>query len=307
MSFTTDIAEELCELPLGKNCCRRALLLGLFYDAKRESGSNELVAVFRTERAAELAYSLLESRFSASAAVERLARAGRTYFSVRTDCAALLQAYVATVGESEKMLFELLGFRCGACRAEFLRGVFIACASVNDPHKGYHMEFSLSESRRADRLAALLATVTEPPRRIRRGSREGLYYKTNGAISDLIYYIGGTKSSFDVANTWIERDIRNQENRATNCVARNISRAVGAAQKHIAAIECLRESGKLFSLSEELRQTAELRVEYDSASLAELASLHTPPITKSGLNQRLTKLLAAARDVQENENQKDTE
>ena len=100
-----------------------------------------------------------------------------------------------------------------------------------------------------------------------------------------------------MANTWVERDIRNNENRATNCVARNISRAVGASQKQIAAIERLAACGRLSGLPKELQQTAALRVEYDAASLSELARLHEPPITKSGLNQRLSKLLRAAEEL----------
>ena len=301
MSFTNDIMEELVSLENGKGCCRKALLWGLFYDAVHQTEHGLTVAQFRTERAAELAYSLLESRFSAEAFVETVTWAGRTYFRVSTDCPPLGRMLDAVDSEDTRMLFELLNFRCGGCRSEFLRGVFIATATVNDPHKGYHMEFSLSSPRRADRLETLLGTATEPPRRIQRGKKIGLYYKTNGAISDLIYFIGGTKSSFDVANTWIERDIRNNENRATNCVARNISRSVKASQKQIAAIERLTAAGRLSLLSEELQQTAALRVENDAASLAELALLHTPPITKSGLNQRLSKLLAAAEELVESE------
>ncbi len=294
MSFTEEIVTELCALPLGKNCCKKALLFGLFYDGIADERSRRVTVRFRTEHAAELAFSLLESRFSVQGELVEERRAGRRYLCLSADCPALWDMLRAVDSDDTRMLFELLGFRCGNCRSEFLRGVFLAAASVNDPHKGYHLELSLASSHRADRLATLLETVTAPPKRIRRGERQGLYYKTNGAISDLIYYIGGTKSSFDVANTWIERDIRNNENRATNCVARNISRAVGASQKQIAAIERLSACGRLASLAEELQQTAALRVEYDSASLSELALLHEPPISKSGLNQRLTKLLAAA-------------
>ena len=50
MSFTTDIIEELSSLPLGKNCCRKALLFGLFYDGRQEEEQNVVSALFRTER-----------------------------------------------------------------------------------------------------------------------------------------------------------------------------------------------------------------------------------------------------------------
>lgn len=299
MSFTEEIVAELCGLPLGKNCCKKALLCGLFYDGVLEQDNKRASVRFRTEQAAELAYTLLENRFSAHGELVTEARAGRRYFTLTTDCPAVCDMLRALDSDDERMLFELLGFRCGNCRAELLRGVFLATASVNDPHKGYHLELSLAFAHRADRLATLLGTVGEPPRRIMRGAKVGLYYKTNSAISDLIYYIGGTKSSFDVANTWIERDIRNNENRATNCVARNISRSVGASQRQIAAIERLAACGRLSTLPVELQQTAALRVANDSASLTELALLHEPPISKSGLNQRLTKLLSEAESLGE--------
>ena len=97
-----------------------------------------------------------------------------------------------------------------------------------------------------------------------------------------------------LTNTFIERDIRNAENRATNCVTKNISKAVAASNRQIEAIERLAESGKLLSLPEELRYTAELRLENPSATLFELAYMHEPPISKSGLNRRLTRLLEEA-------------
>jgi DNA-binding protein WhiA len=101
-----------------------------------------------------------------------------------------------------------------------------------------------------------------------------------------------------MANSFIERDIRNNENRATNCVARNISRSVGAAQKHVSAIESLIESKRFDRLPEELRYTAKLRLENDSASLYELSLLHDPPITKSGLNRRLAKIMEIANETE---------
>ena len=296
MSFTTDIIEELSVLQQGKNCCRRALLLGLFWDGELNPTEERVTARFRTECGAQLACSLLRSRFSVETEVEPFAHAGRWYFQVSAVCPAVGDALALADSEDPRMPWDLLGFRCGNCRSEFLRGVFIATASVNDPHKGYHMEFSLRHPARADRLVQLLESVTESPKRVRRGERLGLYYKTNSAISDLIYCMGGTKSSFTVANTWVERDIRNYENRATNCVATNISKAVEASQRQIAAIKRLREVGRLEALPEELRITAKLREENEGASLSELARMHEPPISKSGLNQRLNKLLQAAEE-----------
>jgi DNA-binding protein WhiA len=69
---------------------------------------------------------------------------------------------------------------------------------------------------------------------------------------------------------------------------------VNASTRCCEAIELLEAKGALVSLPQELRETALLRMEYPEASLEELAHRHNPPITKSGLNHRLQKIIAAA-------------
>ena len=56
----------------------------------------------------------------------------------------------------------------------------------------------------------------------------------------------------------------------------------------------MQEDGSLSSLPEELAAIARLRLAYPEASLSQLASLTTPPLTKSGVNHRLQKILEIA-------------
>ena len=72
-------------------------------------------------------------------------------------------------------------------------------------------------------------------------------------------------------------------------------RAVSASAKHIQAIEKLKHNGKLYKLSDEIQTTAELRLENPDMPLIELARLHNPPITKSGLNHRISKIMDLAK------------
>ena len=62
--------------------------------------------------------------------------------------------------------------------------------------------------------------------------------------------------------------------------------------KEFAEMEKLRESDRWDTLPDALRQTAQLRLDYPDANLVELALLHQPVLTKSGLNHRLQKLKA---------------
>lgn len=293
MSFTNQVAEELLRLPLKKTCCRKAFALGMSLAARREGQGWGLYLY--DEQSALVAESMLGRVFHAQTSLTRTVRAGRETF-VLTFHSAAVSAFLEAADEGAGDLCEVVGFRCAACEAHFLRGVFLAAATVTDPHKGYHLEWILPTEGRADALSSLLLDAVGKAGRARRGSRFGVYYKNNGAISDLLYLMGCSKTSFDVTNASIEREIRNNENRATNCVARNISRSVEASRRQIAAIETLIATRKIDALPEELRTTARLRMENEDASLAELALMHEPPLTKSGLNRRLGRLLEEAEE-----------
>ena len=106
--------------------------------------------------------------------------------------------------------------------------------------------------------------------------------------------MGSQHMIFEIINNRIEREIRNNENRATNCVAKNIEKSVSAAARQIEAIGLLMKTGRFERLSEGLRVTAMVRYHNPDATLDELVELHEPPISKSGLNHRLKKLLEEA-------------
>ena len=294
MSFTNEIQDALLELPLKKTCCRKALLLGILCAVRKQDDGWVLYAYHRG--IAELAQSMLERIFHAKTELAPMIRAGRETFAL-SFVAPSVSAFLETLDNSADVdLPQTVGFRCAACETHFLRGVFLGAASVSDPNKGYHMEMLFASEGRADAVSGLLNDTVGRPSRTHRGNRFGVCYKSNGAIADLLYLIGCAKTNFDMTNVSIEREIRNNANRATNCETSNISRAVDAAQRHCSAIEALIASRAVDTLSEELRATAYLRLEYPDASLSELALMHEPPLTKSGLNRRLAKLVALAEE-----------
>ena len=102
--------------------------------------------------------------------------------------------------------------------------------------------------------------------------------------------LNANKALFTLINVKIERELRNNINRAANCETGNIQKAVAASAKQVAAIQELRDSELWETLPESLRQTAQLRLENPTVSLTELALLHQPVLTKSGLNHRVQKL-----------------
>lgn len=294
MSFSLSVKEDLMGISMKSSCCRRAVLYGAMLGAELCDGA----IFFSTEHEEISNYisKLIREFFKKEPTAEFKIYVGRPKYTLRFE-SSKLAGYLHAVERGDDGLLSLLGKTCASCAQAFLRGAFLAFGTVNDPTVSYHAEFSVPNADRAEKLDAFLAELGLSARRISRGSKTGLYYKSSAAIEELFAEMGGSRAVFDLVNAKIEREIRNNENRATNCDARNIARSVSASQKQIAAIIRLTDCGMLDGLEEDLKRTAELRMKYDELSLAELAAKHEPPISKSGLNHRLAKLCELAEKI----------
>ena len=300
MSFATDIRNELGGLSIKPLCCRRAFLYGLIYGATVEG--ERVTASFPVTKEGpyhphEQAISLIHTLFSRDSTLTTETRGAHRYahLSFEYKHAARNLRALATLPEEEaacETLSTFMGFKCDGCSTHFLRGVFIAYGTVNDPAKSYHLEIKLPDDGRAEPLRILLAEAGYELGLINRNGQAGLFCKSGGTIQELLAYIGATSSVFDFFNAQITRSIRNDENRATNCVTENISRAIRTGARQLAAIQYLEGHNLLAALPEELQYTARLRLNNPDITLSELSELHIPPITKSGLHHRLEKIMA---------------
>ena len=293
MSFAETLRKELAAVPVKRPCCRRAMIAG-FFPALTET-ERKPVWKLRSATAADTLAELIRLQYGIEAERTREGKCGRYYEIVSANSPAL-RKLLGKIRE-EKNPAESVGFSCDACPSAFLRGMFLSAGTVNDPHSAAHLEFLCPDEQSATVAVEFLSGVGYEPHRVQRQFGIGLYYKSRGAVEELIALMGSNHGFFEMMNGRIERDIRNNENRATNCDTRNIGRIVAATGKQTAAIEKLTACGRLDSLPPELQVTAKLRMEHPEASLETLAKLHNPPVTKSGLNHRLRKLLEEADSV----------
>ncbi len=274
MNYSLLLKEELIDGAPRSKCCRRAYAAGLLYDV-RELRENCLVLVLSGAAARRECAQLFREQYRRAALLNGSA--------LLFPSAELYAEY-----RNPPML------ACPHCAAHFLRGLIVACGSTTDPVKGYHLEFRLSNPEKVPFLAEFLeGQGWHAGCRKLKGGGLGIYVKNSVVIEEMLTLMGANKALFELMNAKIEREIRNGENRATNCETSNIARAVDASARVREAIEVLIRTERLAALPAELRETAGLRVENPAASLKELAYLHNPPITKSGLNHRLQKILAA--------------
>ncbi len=288
MSFSTDAKNEIIKLPTGKKCCRTAYTVGLLLNAETD-GKEKFLFTDKSEAVAHAVHKATAAAFGQKTSPTEPVENGGAY-----DLAIESSELRAALDGIKKHGLRRTLFVCPECATCFLRGLFISSGSVTDPAKQYHLELLVKDAKLASAVYLSLAELFSPPTLVDRKNGTGMAYKSAAVIEDILSVIGANHAYFSLVNGKIEREIRNNENRITNCETRNIAASVEAAAKQIEAIERRKASDKYDSLPPQLKETAELRLLYPSLPLKELADKFAPPLTKSGLNNRIKKILELA-------------
>lgn len=183
-------------------------------------------------------------------------------------------------------------------KVAFFRGAFLAGGSVTDPAKGYHCELSTTHQIVARECEALFyEALGFSPKTAMRSGGQILYLKQSDCISDFLTYLGAPVAAMGIIETKLERELNNKVNRCCNCDEANTSKTVEAAQEQLSAIRAIRRCIDVETLGDKLVQAMTAREENPEASLAELAAMMTPPITKAAMNHRLKRLAAIAKEL----------
>ena len=194
----------------------------------------------------------------------------------------------------EGVTFDLLGGEGGT--AAFLAGVFLSCGSFSDPEKSYSLEFAPSNGEKFDQLYDMLNEVGFFPHINERRGVKFIYFHDSEQIENLLVFLGCTTLSMELMNTKILKEIRNSANRLSNCDTANIEKTVKASTEQIEAIKLLFDAIGEEKLPNNLCEIAKLRLENPEMSLRELGEICNPPISRSGVNHRLEKIIRLSKE-----------
>ncbi len=183
------------------------------------------------------------------------------------------------------------------CVRSFLRGAYCVCGAMINPIKEYHLEFSVMNQNVCEELIYILQNYDLDFKMTTRGKNFIAYIKESQQIEDALTCFGAIKSSMNLMNLMIEKELRNTVNRRTNCETANIDKTVNASMSQIANIELIMQKKGLDSLPIELKEVAILRLENPDMSLSELCALSNKSISRSGLNHRLKKICSIAEEL----------
>mgnify|MGYP003190836855 FL=1 len=302
MSFSQSVKEELCSVITDRDK-EYACLYGMLLFCRRFSAEE---IQFQTEnRLAADMFSRLSDKI--------IGRSGTVAINEtkKKNGSSLYSLTVSAEPDREELIFR---FRISSSKLihriqediidnnnvfAFLAGAFISCGSVTEPIKEYHLEFAVPFEELCTDLKKLLERLGIMSKYVERKGLYVLYFKGSEDIEDMLTLMGATKSSIELMNVKILKDVRNKANRIANCDAANIERTLKASEKQIEDIEYIMNTEGLESLTPELRNMAELRLENPDVSLKELGEMLDKPVGRSGANHRLKKLMEIADQIRE--------
>ncbi len=298
MSFSSDIKNELAALQNSSPCCDAAQAYGMV-----EFGRSFSVGGIS-----------LQTENEASA--QRYAELIGAVCGVVTECTRPTEnrpgMYTVTVPEANrKVVLGRFGhggsevtlrlnravLDCEECAAAFIRGAFLVCGAVTNPQVDYHLEFSVPYLNLSRDLIALLGELGLHARTVRRKGNYVVYFKESEQIEDCLTLMGAMNASLELMNVKIFKNIRNNVNRAANCESANLDKTVAAALVQTEAVRKIEQRMGLDALPEELRQLCRLRLENPDFSLRELGEQLEPPISRSGVNHRLKRIMEIAEEL----------
>ena len=297
MSFTREVKTELSALKYDDECCKRAyaygfLIFGKSFSSRSITCASEYGAVIRSFHTA-----LLDAA-GVNAATERL-KGGKYILRVASpaDRKKTLEAFDHSPGEVTLRINPGI-FENDACYGAFLRGAFMACGSIANPDKNYHMEFVVSHNKLSLDLLKIITDLDLKAKYILRRYSHVVYLKESESIEDLLTTMGATESTLKLMEIKINKDVKNKINRKMNFESANLSRVIDAGLVQAHAIKLLKDNKALDTLEDSLRELAVLRYENPDMSLKQLGEALSTPLSRSGVNHRLSKIVKLAKQYE---------
>ncbi len=302
MSFSTETKREICQklstrVPLQYSELYAMLVLGRSFSAES--------IVFKTENEHTftqfifLLNKLFKPAVEVTAPMRGESGKNKSYtvtLKSKSDCRRIFE-YYGHDSREVNLRVNRANLEDEEQQRAFIRGAFLACGSVTDPEKGYHLEFAVNYRNLCRDICRIVNEIPDCDISVKMLSRGGTYIayvKDSEQITDLLTYMGAVVASMNVMGAKALKQVRNAANRRANSEIANLQKTASASAAQIKAIKRLKKSGKYNLLPEELKVVAELRYDYPELTLRQLGEMLNPPISRSGVNHRLEKIIRFA-------------
>ena len=300
ISFSGNAKADICRSFPQKPCCAVAQCYGILLFCNSFSAEGVRI-VTESREFALLLPKLFKKAFGFAFDHVQERETGSKFVFTITDqdkISMIMDAFGFSPSDTVSLSINLPVVEDECCRAAFFRGAFLAGGSVTDPSKGYHLEIATTHHRVAREAFTLLQEMINfYPKTVARGGNQILYLKNSDQISDVLTYLSAPVAAMGIMEAKLEKELSKKVNRRCNCDDANTSKVVEAAQEQLSAIRTIKKHLDLEQLHPKLKQAAEIRLQNPEASLAELASMMDPPISKPAMNNRMKRLLQIAKET----------
>ena len=182
-----------------------------------------------------------------------------------------------------------------------LKGVFLSSGCIVNPEKDYHLEINFKNKACTDYVYDILSLLEFTPKIIKRKTSNNyvIYIKESDQIVTFLSLLEANKSVLTFEQIRVEKQVKNNINRAVNCETANLAKTKKSSVNQIEAINKLKESGMFNNLDERLKHVASLREKYPDKSLAFIVDKIPSDIkiSKSGLKHRLDKIVEMSENL----------
>lgn len=313
MSFASETKNELARIMPEKKCCMLAEIAGFMRLAGsiKLAGGGKFEIVMTTSNAAVARHykTLIKNYFSIDTSVGvgqgSAPKKGNAYIlSIGPENLSeqiLRETGILMVKEGMNIISDgiydgLIKSKC--CRRAYLRGGFLAAGTINNPEKEYHFEITLGTEKLAREMRRVMNSFADISAKIvARKKGYGVYLKKGEQVRDTLGIMGASGQFLKFDNVMMIKGLKAESYRASNLIDANIDKAINASEKQIGWIKKIEEKRGLDFLSPKLREAAELRLQYPEIGIAELGQMMSPPLSKSGINNRLKRIEAIAKEL----------
>jgi len=295
ISFSRIVKKEICELKEESMCCQTAFCYGIICFAK-EFNSNGLS--FFTEQLfiARYVYTAFKE-LGFIGEITRRKNKGYEYSIKDYNQVEKLLTFFDRTGMELNIRINSNFFTCQNCYSNFISAAFLLSGVVKNPQKGYALEFSTNKFHLSEDFVKLLQDNEFTPKISKRKSNYIIYFRASEQIEDLLVFMKATNAAFEIMNSKVYKEVRNNANRIANSEMANINKTISATEKYLKYINFLEINGKFASLNEELKIVARLRKKHPEYTLQEIGKLCEPALSKSGVSHRLKKIESIAEGI----------
>ena len=295
MSFSSEAKMAAAIMPKSHKE-QKAMLYGMLLFGNVFSES-DIMLMTETAEVSDILCGLLLGVCDIMASPQAYEKGGREVYKIKIDDKGDLSRIFEEFGAAGTDAIDKSIISDSHTETAFLRGAFLSCGYINPPEKSYRLDFTVRSGDLAVDLAVvLMKCVGEMPKLSVRRSNQIVYFRDSNLIVDFMNMIGLTSQAFEIMNSQIERDIRNNLNRRTNFDVANIGKKTAASVTQIEAINAIIDRGDFEKLPINLRQTARLRLDMPDASLEALGKAEVPPISKSQVSKRLSQIVEISKN-----------